>query len=108
MGLLTDTKQRQVLVRLILKYHQKLSVLLYIAGLAWFLALAYRPLNAGTYFSENALLPGGSLDWNIFVIDWFKSVFTVNQLIILPPLRGLARAWGVGEGGGERNGGKGG
>ena len=62
MGLLTDTKQRQVLVHLILKYHQKLSVLLYIAGLAWFLALAYRPLNAGTYFSENALLPGGSLD----------------------------------------------
>ncbi|KAL8596826.1 hypothetical protein ACOMHN_027155 [Nucella lapillus] len=58
MGLLTDTKQRQVLMRGIVKYHQKISVLFYIVGVVWFLALAYRPLNAGTYFSENALLPG--------------------------------------------------
>jgi len=29
-----------------------------LAGLLWFVALAYRPFNAGTYFSENALLPG--------------------------------------------------
>lgn len=58
MGLLTDAKQRQWLVRIVLRYHQKLSVLLYVGGLLWFFALAYRPLNAGTYFSENALLPG--------------------------------------------------
>nr|KAG5696592.1 hypothetical protein BaRGS_034053 [Batillaria attramentaria] len=58
MGLLTDPKQRQWLVRSILRYQSKLSVLLYVGGLLWFLALAYRPLNAGTYFSENALLPG--------------------------------------------------
>ncbi|KAK7114135.1 glycosylphosphatidylinositol anchor attachment 1 protein-like isoform X2 [Littorina saxatilis] len=58
MGLLTDTKQRQIVLRMILRYHQRLSILLYIVGLVWFLALAYRPLNAGTYFSENALLPG--------------------------------------------------
>ena len=58
MGLLTDTKQRQALLRAIVRYHQKLSILLYLVGLAWFFALAYRPFNAGTYFSENALLPG--------------------------------------------------
>ncbi|XP_076469797.1 GPI-anchor transamidase component GPAA1-like [Babylonia areolata] len=58
MGLLTNTKQRQALMQGIVKYHQKLSVLFYIVGVVWFLALAHRPLNAGTYFSENALLPG--------------------------------------------------
>ncbi|XP_067652625.1 glycosylphosphatidylinositol anchor attachment 1 protein-like [Haliotis asinina] len=58
MGLLTDPKQRQRLVAIISKYNQKLSVLLYIVGLAWFFLLAYQPLNASTYFSENALLPG--------------------------------------------------
>uniref|UniRef100_A0ABM0LWL3 Glycosylphosphatidylinositol anchor attachment 1 protein-like n=1 Tax=Saccoglossus kowalevskii TaxID=10224 RepID=A0ABM0LWL3_SACKO len=34
------------------------SVLCYVIGIVWMLALAYKPLNAGTYFSENALLPG--------------------------------------------------
>ncbi|XP_071116541.1 glycosylphosphatidylinositol anchor attachment 1 protein-like [Haliotis cracherodii] len=58
MGLLTDPKQRQRLVAVISKYNQKLSILLYMAGLVWFLLLAYQPLNASTYFSENALLPG--------------------------------------------------
>ncbi|PVD20704.1 hypothetical protein C0Q70_18863 [Pomacea canaliculata] len=58
MGLLTDTKQRQRLVSVLSRHHQKLSVLLYVVGLVWFLALAYEPLNASTYFSENALLPG--------------------------------------------------
>ncbi|XP_046574937.1 LOW QUALITY PROTEIN: glycosylphosphatidylinositol anchor attachment 1 protein-like [Haliotis rubra] len=58
MGLLTDPKQRQRLVAIISKYNQKLSILLYIVGLAWFFLLAYQPLNASTYFSENALLPG--------------------------------------------------
>ena len=56
MGLLTD--QRKVLVGPLLKHQGKLSVLMYVVGAVWFLALAYPPLNAGTYFSENALLPG--------------------------------------------------
>ncbi|KAK6983574.1 glycosylphosphatidylinositol anchor attachment 1 protein, partial [Biomphalaria glabrata] len=35
-----------------------MCALLYVVGLIGFLAQAYQPLNAGTYFSENALLPG--------------------------------------------------
>ncbi|CAH1778784.1 unnamed protein product [Owenia fusiformis] len=58
MGLLTDEKQRERFITVISKYGNKLCVLCYMAGLAWFLALAYKPFNAGTYFSENALLPG--------------------------------------------------
>lgn len=58
MGLLTDPKNRQKAVTFISNHSTKVCVLCYIGGLAWFLALAYRPLNAGTYFSENALLPG--------------------------------------------------
>ncbi|XP_070574447.1 glycosylphosphatidylinositol anchor attachment 1 protein-like [Ptychodera flava] len=58
MALLSDPKQREKLTRLIKKYYFKFSVLCYLAGIVWMLALAYKPLNAGTYFSENALLPG--------------------------------------------------
>lgn len=59
MGLLTDPSAGQgKLTKALLKYYSKLCILLYIAGLVWFVTLAYSPLNAGTYFSENALLPG--------------------------------------------------
>ena len=58
MGVLTNPKTRQKFVNFISNHNAKLCVLCYIAGLAWFLALAYKPLNASTYFSENALLPG--------------------------------------------------
>ncbi|XP_005108658.1 glycosylphosphatidylinositol anchor attachment 1 protein [Aplysia californica] len=58
MGLLSNEKQRNRLVKFLQNHHAKLSALMYIVGLAWFLALAYQPFNAGTYFSENALLPG--------------------------------------------------
>ncbi|XP_052060128.1 glycosylphosphatidylinositol anchor attachment 1 protein-like [Mytilus californianus] len=58
MGLLSDPKKRQKILDVISKYNNHLSVLCYIAGVTWFLALAYQPLNARTYFSENALLPG--------------------------------------------------
>ena len=58
MGLLTDPSSRQRLVNIVSKHNNKLCVLAYIVGLTWFLALAYPPINAGTYFSENALLPG--------------------------------------------------
>lgn len=58
MGLLTNVKTRRRLVSLISAHNNKLCLLSYVAGLAWFLGLAHRPLNAGTYFSENALLPG--------------------------------------------------
>uniref|UniRef100_A0A0B7B3S5 Uncharacterized protein n=1 Tax=Arion vulgaris TaxID=1028688 RepID=A0A0B7B3S5_9EUPU len=58
MGLLTNEQSRNRVITLLVKNNNKLSVLVYVAGLAWFLALAYQPLNAGTYVSENALLPG--------------------------------------------------
>ncbi|KAG1710447.1 Glycosylphosphatidylinositol anchor attachment 1 protein [Nymphon striatum] len=58
MGLLTDPSDKDKPAKFILQHHNKLSLLSYIAGLTWFALLAYKPLNAGTYFSENALLPG--------------------------------------------------
>ena len=47
------------------KYCNKLCLLSYFAGLAYFLALAYKGLNDGTYFSENALLPGLVQGWSM-------------------------------------------
>lgn len=58
MGLLTDTRTQAVMSRVILAIHKPLEVLLYIAGVASLLVLAFTPLNEKTYFSENALLPG--------------------------------------------------
>ncbi|KAK2187644.1 hypothetical protein NP493_159g04034 [Ridgeia piscesae] len=58
MGLLSNPKTRQKLMNVILRYNNKLCFVCYVVGLCWFLALAYTPFNAKTYFSENALLPG--------------------------------------------------
>lgn len=59
MGLLTDPGAGSGKVtQLLVTYHSKLCVLLYIAGVVWFMILAHEHFNAGTYFSENALLPG--------------------------------------------------
>ena len=63
MGLLTNPKTRAKLISIISRFCNPLCFLCYVVGVCWFFALAYRPLNAGTYFSENALLPGK----NIFV-----------------------------------------
>ncbi|KAL4235222.1 Glycosylphosphatidylinositol anchor attachment 1 protein [Mactra antiquata] len=58
MGLLSNPQSRQKLVDAVTKYNNILCALCYVVGVVWFLALAYPPLNARTYFSENALLPG--------------------------------------------------
>lgn len=59
MGLLTDPSAGQgKITKALLKYNQKLCILLYVAGVVWFCLLAYPPMNTATYFSENALLPG--------------------------------------------------
>ncbi|XP_060564465.1 glycosylphosphatidylinositol anchor attachment 1 protein-like [Ruditapes philippinarum] len=58
MGLLSNPKSRQKIIGAVTKYNNVLSAACYIVGVIWFLALAYPPLNAKTYFSENALLPG--------------------------------------------------
>lgn len=59
MGLLTDPGAGSgKFTQLLVAYHNKLCVLLYIGGIIWFMILAHEHFNAGTYFSENALLPG--------------------------------------------------
>ncbi|CAL4128148.1 unnamed protein product, partial [Meganyctiphanes norvegica] len=59
MGLLTDPGvERSAVPAMLERHHRPVCLLLYLAGIGWFLALAYNPLNHGTYFSENALLPG--------------------------------------------------
>ena len=40
------------------KHCNKMCFVSYVAGVIYLFALAYRGLNDGTYFSENALLPG--------------------------------------------------
>ncbi|KAK9887887.1 hypothetical protein WA026_000191 [Henosepilachna vigintioctopunctata] len=59
MGLLTDPNCEQgKLTKALLKYYNSLCILFYIAGIICFLTLASKEINANTYFSENALLPG--------------------------------------------------
>ena len=62
MGLLWGKGGKQqlgvVMLDLSTKHCNKLCVLSYLAGVAYLFALAFRGLNDGTYFSENALLPG--------------------------------------------------
>ncbi|KAM9198046.1 glycosylphosphatidylinositol anchor attachment 1 protein isoform 2-T2 [Dugong dugon] len=55
MGLLSDPVRRRALARLVLRLNAPLCVLSYVAGIAWFLALAFPPLTQGTYMSENAM-----------------------------------------------------
>lgn len=59
MGLLTDPSTgKGKLTKLLLKYYNKLCCLLVLAGVIGFCVLAHPSINASTYFSENALLPG--------------------------------------------------
>jgi len=58
MGLLTNPQARARISQLVSKYNNIISCLCYVAGVLGFLALAHKNVNAGNYFSENALLPG--------------------------------------------------
>jgi glycosylphosphatidylinositol transamidase len=64
MGLLTDpnlhlkTDERPKYVIFLCRYHNYISFLLYLAGIFAFCLLGESNFNSGTYFSENALLPG--------------------------------------------------
>ncbi|XP_059470243.1 glycosylphosphatidylinositol anchor attachment 1 protein [Neocloeon triangulifer] len=59
MGLLTDPGAgRGKFSQYLVHYHSRLCLLMYLGCIVWFLLLVYEPYNAGTYFSENALLPG--------------------------------------------------
>ncbi|XP_017654034.1 glycosylphosphatidylinositol anchor attachment 1 protein isoform X3 [Nannospalax galili] len=55
MGLLSDPVRRRALARIVLRLNTPLCVLSYVAGIAWFLALAFPPLTQRTYMSENAM-----------------------------------------------------
>ncbi|XP_049676107.1 glycosylphosphatidylinositol anchor attachment 1 protein isoform X1 [Accipiter gentilis] len=55
MGLLSDPHCRRALSRLVLRLNTPLCTLSYVAGLGWFLALAFQPLAPRTYMSENAM-----------------------------------------------------
>ncbi|XP_005086045.1 glycosylphosphatidylinositol anchor attachment 1 protein [Mesocricetus auratus] len=55
MGLLSDPVRRRALARFVLRLNTPLCVLSYVAGIAWFLALAFPPLTQRTYMSENAM-----------------------------------------------------
>ncbi|XP_038046352.1 glycosylphosphatidylinositol anchor attachment 1 protein-like [Patiria miniata] len=74
MGLMTDPYTQAVLATFIGRFHKVGSLLCYVAGVAYMLALAYPTLNAGTYFSENALLPG------LVDREYADSSYNVEQL----------------------------
>ncbi|CAB3978391.1 Glycosylphosphatidylinositol anchor attachment 1 [Paramuricea clavata] len=46
------------LFELVVRHHTKISLLGYIVGVSWFVALVHPLVNNKTYLSENALLPG--------------------------------------------------
>lgn len=74
MGLLTSgSRQTENLGRILDKYHIPLSILCYIGGIIWFCLLSDPRFNAGTYFSENALLTG-------VVENEFSSFYNPSQL----------------------------
>lgn len=59
MGLLTEPELAHgMLIKLLVKQHTKVSILLYLSGLLWFCLLAHPAMYESTYFSENALLAG--------------------------------------------------
>lgn len=61
MGLLTNpasSKHKSKYAKLLIKGNPFLCIILYIAGLSWFVMLGNKEFSNSTYFSENALLPG--------------------------------------------------
>ncbi|GAB0095468.1 glycosylphosphatidylinositol anchor attachment 1 [Sergentomyia squamirostris] len=61
MGLLTDPSglsQKAKYAKILKKHCKLLCNVLFLAGVGWFIALSDHNFNHGTYFSENALLPG--------------------------------------------------
>ncbi|XP_066963017.1 glycosylphosphatidylinositol anchor attachment 1 protein isoform X3 [Macrobrachium rosenbergii] len=97
MGLLTDPGvERSRLPALLEKYHRPLCVILYVLGIGWFLALAHNSLNHGTYFSENALLPGlvqGDFEGDSQVLQYLESL----KLEAEKHTTGMPYAWLVGQ-----------
>jgi len=58
MALLSSRKSYDKVAGFLHRYDNMLCFVCFVVGTCWFLLLAYSDLNAYTYFSENALLPG--------------------------------------------------
>jgi len=58
MGLLSNRKSYDKVAAFLYRYDNVLCFICFVVGVTWFILLAYSDLNARTYFSENALLPG--------------------------------------------------
>ncbi|KAI5622206.1 glycosylphosphatidylinositol anchor attachment 1 protein [Silurus asotus] len=55
MGLLSDPNRRKALTSLLTRLNTPLCVVCYLAGIAWFMGLAFEPFTLRTYMSENAM-----------------------------------------------------
>ncbi|XP_054615736.1 glycosylphosphatidylinositol anchor attachment 1 protein [Dunckerocampus dactyliophorus] len=55
MGLLSDPIRRQALISLLTRLNAPICVVCYMAGVAWFMGLAFEPFTVRTYMSENAM-----------------------------------------------------
>ncbi|KAJ8272604.1 hypothetical protein GJAV_G00091200 [Gymnothorax javanicus] len=55
MGLLSDPNRRRALTSLLTRLNTPLCVVCYLAGVAWFMGLAFEPFTLRTYMSENAM-----------------------------------------------------
>jgi len=58
MALLSSRKSYDKVAAFLHRYDNVICSICFVVGVTWFLLLAYSDLNARTYFSENALLPG--------------------------------------------------
>jgi len=58
MGLLSNRKSYDKVAAFLHRFDNILCFFCFLVGITWFLLLAFSDLNARTYFSENALLPG--------------------------------------------------
>ncbi|XP_012681715.2 glycosylphosphatidylinositol anchor attachment 1 protein [Clupea harengus] len=55
MGLLSDPNRRRALTNLLTRLNTPICLVCYVAGLAWFMGLAFEPFTLRTYMSENAM-----------------------------------------------------
>uniref|UniRef100_A0A8C1M3U4 Glycosylphosphatidylinositol anchor attachment 1 n=1 Tax=Cyprinus carpio TaxID=7962 RepID=A0A8C1M3U4_CYPCA len=55
MGLLSDPSRRKVLTGLLTRLNTPICIVCYLAGIVWFMGLAFEPFTLRTYMSENAM-----------------------------------------------------
>ncbi|XP_030631358.1 glycosylphosphatidylinositol anchor attachment 1 protein [Chanos chanos] len=55
MGLLSDPNRRKALINLLTRLNTPICLVCYLAGIAWFMGLAFEPFTLRTYMSENAM-----------------------------------------------------